>query len=75
MLSVPSALTNPCDARLTPSPPMGCPRFVLSRMKLIRNSLTIVAPKLFVSPNVKSCARPVVAAEKPGTLAPLCATG
>ena len=61
---------NPCDARLTPTPPTGWPRSVASRIKLKWNSFTAVELSVLVSPSASSCARPEFRALKPGTFAP-----
>ena len=74
MLGLPSASEALRDEAYA-GPPTGWPRSVLLRMIAEWSSFTIVAPKVLVSPSAKSCARPVVMASKPGTLAPLCTTG
>ena len=75
MLGVPSAFAKPCETRLTPRPPTGCPRLVKSRRKLKCASFTVVALIALVSAQRQQLRAPVVSASNPGTLAPLCAVG
>ena len=75
MPGVPGPVTKPCEASVTPRPPLGWPTLLALCVRLTWKSFTVFWLSGFAISNDQSCARPVVNASKPGTFAPPCWPG